>query len=443
MSQTWTSFRNGGASSAGLRRLPLRWSPTQNVAWKTELPGYGQSCPVVWGGKVFATAVQGPMRERCLIHVCDLKSGKLLWTRTLASSLPHEMSYYVSRAAPTPAVDAQGVYAFFESGELAAFDHAGKALWSRSLVKEYGAYQNEFGIGQSLAQNADTLFVLVDDPGVAYLLAVDKKTGKNRWKVEREPRKSWTPPLVTKQGEKEILLTSANGFVEAFDTKTGATLWSVDRLTGNIMPSPTVDGDLVFVGATPAQARLARPGGRTAAESNCCLKLVAKDGKPAAEVLWEGKKATCDFASPLAYRGLVYYVTAAGIVFCVEAKTGRELYSERIDSPCWASPLGVGDRIYFFGKNGITTVLKAGPRFEKLASNRLWETDDPPRTKEPFKTTPNTPGAGGPPRGGGAAAAGPGPGGSDSFDPILYGYAALDGQLIVRLGSHLYCLRGS
>lgn len=434
MASNWTSFRNGGGagSAAGVKRLPRRWSPTQGIAWKTELPGYGQSSPVVWGGTVFVTSVQGPMRGQCLVHACDLKSGKLLWSRTFASSLLHEMSYYVSRAAPTPTVDAAGVYAFFESGELAALDHRGKTLWSRSLVKEYGKLENEFGIGQSLAQNADTIFVLVDDPGVAYLLAVDKKTGKNRWKVAREPRKSWTSPVITKHLGRELLIVSANGFVEGFDTKDGSLLWSLDRMTGNIMPSVCVEGDAVFVGATPAQARLARPGGRTAAETNCCLRLTTKDGKPSAEVVWEGKKATCDFASPLAYRGLVYYVTAAGVVYCVDAKTGKELYSERIDSPCWASPLAVGEHVYFFGKNGITTVIKAGPVFEKVASNALWETQNPPKTKEPFSTTPNNPAAGGPPRASGN---------SDAFDPILYGYAALEGQLVIRLGSHLYCVR--
>lgn len=433
MAGNWTSFRNGGGAgmTAGLKRVPLRWSPTQNLAWKTELPGYGQSSPVVWGEQVFVTSVQGPMREKCLTHACDLKTGKLLWSRSLASNLPHEMSYYVSRAAPTPVVDGQGVYVFFESGELASFRHDGTPRWSRALVKEYGPFTNEFGIGQSLAQNAETVFVLVDDPGVAYLLAVDKKTGKNRWKVSREPRKSWTSPVLAKQGGKEILIVTANGFVEGFDTRDGSLLWSVDRITGNIMPSVWVDGERVFVGATPAQARLARPGGRTAAESNCCLKLTERDGKPGAEVLWEGKKATCDFASPLAYRGLVYYVTAAGIVYAVDAGTGKEVYSERIESPCWASPLALGEHVYFFGKNGVTTVIKAGPVFEKVASNPLWDTQNPPRTKEPFSTTPNNPA-----NAGAARATSP-----DALDPILYGYAALDGQLVIRLGSHLFGVR--
>lgn len=433
MPRAWTAFRNGGGVGDAPRGIPLRWSPRSGIAWKTALPGYGQSSPVVWGGRVFATCVQGPQRERCLVHACDLRTGKLLWSRSFASSLPHEMSYYVSRAAPSPAVDSRAVYVFFESGELAALGHDGRVLWQRALVREYGAYGNEFGIGHSLAQNADTLFVLVDDPAVAYLIAVDKRTGRNRWKVERPPRKSWTSPVATRQGRREMVLVSANGDVDAYAAESGEPLWSVGRITGNIMPSPSVDGDRVHIGATPAQARLARPGGRGVAASNCCLRLFESGGKPAAEVLWEGEKATCDFASPLPHRGIVHSVTAAGIAYAVDAATGKTLYAERIESPCWASPLALGDHVCFFGKNGAATVIKAGPRFEKVAVNRLWSDDDPPLTSEPFATTPNNPAAA-PPRSGNAA-----PGG-DPYDPILYAVAAVDGRLVARLGSHLVAI---
>lgn len=420
MQADWTTFRNGGNNgAAGIKRLPLRWSPTQGIAWKTELPGYGQSSPVVWKGRVFVTSVQGPQRERCLVHACDLKSGKLLWSRSFASSLPHEMNNYISRAAPTPAVDAKGVYAFFESGELAGLDHNGKTLWSRSLVKEYGKLLNEFGIGQSLAQNADTIFVLVDDPTVAYVLAVDKRTGKNRWETVRTPRQSWASPVVTKYKGRELLVISADGSVDGLDTKDGTLLWSVDRLSGNTKPSVSVEGDLVFVGASAGPTK---PGRRTPAESNCCLQLSESQGKLTAKVLWEGTKATCDFASPLVYRGLVYYVTAAGVVFCVDSKTGKQLYSERIESPCWATPVAVGEHLYFLGKNGITTLIKAGPVFEKVASNALWDPQNPPKANE---VKPGAPGASG----------------SDNLDPALYGYAALEGQLVVRLGSQLFCIR--
>ncbi|MFY7953403.1 MAG: PQQ-binding-like beta-propeller repeat protein, partial [Armatimonadaceae bacterium] len=152
MAANWTSFRNGGTRTRQqeIKRLATQWGPKQNIAWKTELPGYGQSSPVVWNGRIFTTTVRGPQREECLTHACDLKTGKLLWTRSIGSNLPREMSYYVSRAAPSPVVDADSLTVFFESGELASYRHDGTLLWKRALVKEYGALENEFGIGQSL-----------------------------------------------------------------------------------------------------------------------------------------------------------------------------------------------------------------------------------------------------------------------------------------------------
>jgi outer membrane protein assembly factor BamB len=431
MARNWTSFRNGGNSARqqSISSVPTQWSPTRNIAWKTELPGYGQSSPVVWENRVFATTVRGPQRDECLVHACDLKTGRLAWSRSMPSNLKREMSYYVSRAAPTPVVDRNLLVVFFESGELAAFRHDGTPVWQRALVKEYGMLHNEFGIGQSLEANDDSVFVLVDDPGIAYLLAVDKKTGKNRWKIDREPRRSWTSPVLARHAGREMLIVSANGTVEAFDTRDGSRIWSVDRMTGNIMPSAWVDGDRIYVGATPAQARLAKPGGRTAAETNCCIQLDPRTAEP--RILWEGNRATCDFASPLAHRGLVYYVTAAGILYAVDANTGKEVFSERIDSPCWASPLATGDHIYFFGKNGVTTVIAAGNPLRRVARNALWDPQDPPKTKEPFSTTPNNPANAGATR----------RGNDDALDPILYGYAAVNGNLVLRLGSHLFCLR--
>jgi outer membrane protein assembly factor BamB len=398
------------------------------VAWQAEVPGYGQSSPVIWKGHVFVTSVQGPMRQKCHVSAFALRTGQRRWTRTVASSLPVEMSYYVSRAAPTPCVDGQGVYAFFESGDLLGLGHDGRILWQRALVKEFGAFQNEFGIGPSLAQNRQALFVLIDDPGGAYLLAVDKRTGRTLWRKEREPRKSWTSPVLARYRGAEVLIVSSNGFVESFDPADGTRQWVVEGITGNLIASATVESERVFVGATSAQARLARPGGRSVAESNCCLRLFGEPGRPQAEVAWLGQRATCDFASPLVYRGLVYTVTAAGVATAVDAGSGQTVFSERIDSPCWASPLGAEGRVYFLGKNGVTTVLKAGPVFEKLASNALWDPEHPPRTSEPFATTPRS--GGGPP-----------PGGAAALDPILYGIAAVDGSLVLRLGSHLFCLR--
>jgi outer membrane protein assembly factor BamB len=424
-SACWTGFHNGGANRSESQNLPVEWSPEKGVAWFADLPGYGQSAPVIWKETVFITSVSGPNKEANQATAYDVRTGKPRWRRAFASRMPVQYTYTVSRAAPTPAVDANALYLFFESGDLIALTHEGKTLWERSLSREYGKFINRHGIGGSPAQTADSLILLIEDAPTSYLLCIDKRTGKNRWKVDREPRTSWTSPMIARRKGRDEIIISSNGVAQGYATDTGAKLWEMTGLTGNNIPSPAVDGDRVFIGASPS-ARQA--GGVSAAESNCCLRLVEKDGKPSYEPLWRARKAVCTFMSPLVYQGHVYYVNGAGVLYCLDAETGEERYAERIDGACWAQPIGAGDRIYFFGKNGITTVVRAGPRFEKIASNRLWPADEPPLPKSapPAANIQNA-----------------GPPSDDYLDPILYGAAAAGDALFVRVGTRLYCLRKS
>ncbi len=408
----WPGFRGRGNAVATARDLPVRWSAVTNVGWKTALPGYGQSSPVIWDGTVFVTAVDGPQRDRGFVLAYDARSGKKLWTHEFAPTQKAKWSNTVSRAAPTPAVDEAGVYAFFEGGDLLALSHAGKVRWSRSLFKEYGEFKNNHGLGASLAHTADAVFVLVDHQGPSYLLAVDKQTGKNLWKTDRKSRSSWTSPVVANQGGRPVVVVSSNGSVCGYDAKTGEALWELDGVIGNTLPSASASGDRVLVGAG-----LGRGKGdpRTAAKSNCCLKLTAVGGKSGYTVCWTAEKAIASYATPLAHRGHAYFVNQVGVVYCLDLQTGRQQYAERLDAPCWASPIGAGEYVYFFGKDGRTTVLKAGPTFEKVALNALWGTD------------------------GQASAAESGPGGlSYVLDPVVYGVAVADGAFFVRTGTVLY-----
>ena len=136
----WPGFRGSGDSHSDARNLPLEWSDSKNLAWTANLPGYGQSSPVVWRDKVFVTSVAGENKERLFITSLELKSGRLLWTREYASSFSMKDSNTVSKAAPTPAVDRQRLFVFFESGDLFAFDHRGKLVWPRELAREYGDF---------------------------------------------------------------------------------------------------------------------------------------------------------------------------------------------------------------------------------------------------------------------------------------------------------------
>lgn len=188
--QVWPGFRGSGDGCTTAKNLPLKWSPTENLAWKIDLPGYGQSCPVVWKDRVYLTAVDGKEREKGFIMAFDARTGKRLWSHEFAPTQKAKWSYTVSRAAPTPVVDAAGVYAFFEGGDLLALSHEGKLRWSRSLVKDYGEFQTGHGLGSSPVQTEEAVIVLIDHRGPSYLLAVDKQTGKTLWKTDRESRSS-------------------------------------------------------------------------------------------------------------------------------------------------------------------------------------------------------------------------------------------------------------
>ena len=137
----WPGFLGAGASSVTAESVPLEWAPDQNMAWKHELVGEGQSSPIVWNGQVYVTTVKGPMKDTNHVLAFDAQSGKALWDYTFPTSLPVKNTLYVSRAAPTPAADANGIYVFFESGDLVALDHAGKFRWQRSLTKDFGKYR--------------------------------------------------------------------------------------------------------------------------------------------------------------------------------------------------------------------------------------------------------------------------------------------------------------
>ncbi len=365
---TWPGFRGRGDGISAAANLPLKWSPTDNIAWRIDLPGYGQSSPVVWKDTVFVTAVSGDQREKGYVIAIDTKSGKKRWTHEFQPTQKAKWSSYVSKAAPTPIVDAAAVYAFFEGGDLLALAHDGKPLWSRSLVKDYGEFQGNHGLGSSPTATDEAVIVLIDHSGPSYLLAIDKKTGKNLWKTDRKSRGSWTSPVVAHRNGKPEVVVSSNGNVAGYDASSGKLLWDMDGLTGNTIPSASAGDDLVLIGSGQS-----RKGGdaASAAKSNCCLSLVSKDGKPGYEVRWSAQKAVSSYATPLAFREHAYFVNQAGVVFCIDLKSGKEVYAERIDGACWASPIGAGDRIYFFGKDGTTTVLKSGATFEKLASNPL------------------------------------------------------------------------
>jgi outer membrane protein assembly factor BamB len=266
----------------------------------------------------------------------------------------------VSKAAPTPAVDERRVYVFFESGDLFAFDHKGNLQWRRKLAEEYGAYKTNHGLGSSIALTDKAVITLVAHGGPSYLLAVDKQTGKNLWKTDLKSGGGWSSPVITTHQNKRQILVSVSGGVAAYDAANGERLWSVDGLKGNNIPSPSVDteGSVVVAGSSDKGM-------------NVAVKLGGAGDVTSSHVLWRAQEATANFCSPLIHQGHVYFVNKVGVAFCLDLKTGEERWRARLGGEVWASPLAAGDRIYFFGLDGKTFVMRAGAKMEQLAMNEL------------------------------------------------------------------------
>lgn len=420
----WPGFLGAGASPLAAETLPVEWSPTKNVAWKVDLPGHGQSSPVIWGDRVFVTAVEGPMKDVCQVLCFQLSDGRQLWKHGFPSSDPVKDSLYVSRAAPTPCVDGKHVFAFFESGDVIALTLDGTVAWQRSFAKEYGKFQNKFGLAASPVQLEDRLILLVDDEGPSYLTALQKSDGKTLWKQERTSRTSWSSPgLVTIDGQPTIVCSSAGG-VDGYDPASGERRWSFDDVGGNSSATPLQFADGRFlVGASAGREGQNVEGAR---KSNLAMTAERVDGVWKTKVLWRTEQASPSFGSPVVYRDCAYWVNRAGVVFCFDANTGKLHYQQRTKQSVWATPLGVGDRVYLFGKDGLTTVLAAGPEYKLLAENQLWDpeavkADEKAAEREESEERRR------------AAAMFSG--------PVQYGVAAVDGSLLVRTGAVLYCLR--
>ncbi len=421
----WPGFLGGGPVHVTPESLPLTWSPEKNIAWKSPLAGYGQSSPVVSGGRVFVTSVEGPLKDKCHVIALDLADGHEFWRHSLDSSDKVKTSAYVSKAAPTPVTDGRAVFAFFESGDIVALTVEGKRLWQRSLASDYGKFKNEFGLAASPVLTDDALVILADHEGPSYLIALSKQDGSVLWKTDRTSRVSWSSPALVPVGGRPQIVCSSAGSVDGYEPATGELLWSYADVAGNTAatPLPFADGRFL-VGASPGREGGARADG--AKRSNLAMSIEAVGGKLTPNILWRTTQAVPTFGSPIVYADHAYWVNRSGVVYCLDAKTGESRYTERIKQSCWATPLGAGDRLYLFGKDGLTTVVRTGPKFEVLAENQLWDPaaikPDPAKAAQEETEERRR-----------AAAMFSG--------PVQYGVAVAPGSLLIRTGDGLYCLR--
>jgi outer membrane protein assembly factor BamB len=358
--EPWAGWRGPGNHGISKDKgFPIAWSKTENVKWKTEVRGAGVSVPVVWGDRVFLTASEGRLNDQLHVYAFARKDGNRLWDTRLFGSAPTDLYPPGGMAVPTPATDGKLLFVLFGTGDLAALDFDGKPVWIRSLAEEYGPFRNRWGMGASPILVGDTLIVQVDHWSQSYLLAVDSNTGKNRWKTDRTAAVNWSTPLAVDTRDGKQIVTIGTHYVRGYDLNNGAEMWSVEGTHQQCIPSPVVMGDLV----------LACSGVNTMA-----IKLDGSTGDiTKSNVVWKNTKAAAFLPSPLLYGEHLYLPLDKGFALCLDAKTGQQLWRERLGDAFHASPVGAEGRVYFFSKSGIVNVVKAGPKFEELSRNDMGE----------------------------------------------------------------------
>jgi outer membrane protein assembly factor BamB len=392
----WPQFRGPGARGvADNRDLPDRWSAVENVAWKREIPGRGWSSPIVWGDRVFLTTVIGDndsnpdkgkveggaafsdhrqqtTAERQWKVLClDLVSGKVLWER-LAHRGPPPAPTHVknSYATETPVAENNRVYAYFGNLGLYCFDFGGRLMWSKAFKSR--AMQYDAGTAASPVLHGDRLYLVNDNQEESYLLAMDKRTGKELWRVDRDEKSNWSTPYVWANEKRTEIVTSGSGKVRAYDLD-GRLLWWFTGMSGITIATPYADQGLLYLSSGFLQDRR-RP--LYAIRPGATADISLQPGQTSnASIAWCRPTAAPYHPTTLAYGGRLYVLYDRGRLSAFHARSGAPLFEQQRLSKetmqCWASPWACDGRVYCLNEDGATFVLKAGDRFELLHRNKL------------------------------------------------------------------------
>jgi outer membrane protein assembly factor BamB len=369
-SEDWTGWRGptrqGNSTEKG---LPTRWGAKENVAWKTAIPGEGWSSSIVTGDRVFVTATTEDGAS-CHLICLDRKTGAIAWDKEVLRQKPDTKHERNSHATPTPVTDGERVYVVFSSGGIVAVSLEGEVLWKN----QDNHFRGVHGCGASPILSDDLLIfpfdTTSDGPNKAlghtepwersFILALDKMTGKERWKASRgRSRVSHSSPQILKNDKRLVLVSAAGDVVQGHDLETGKRLWSASSKGEGVVPSAVTVGGLIFTGSGFGDSAICevRPG----AEGN-------------AEVVWRVKKAVPMVSSFLYVNGYLFTVNENGIAQCLKADSGEVKWQERLGGSYYASPVYADGKIYFLSEQGETVVIAAEPRFKVTARNSLRET---------------------------------------------------------------------
>ena len=357
----WPAFRGPtGRSIVFDTKIPMKWSATENVLWKTELPGRGNSSPVVWGDRIFTTsegekAGKGPER---LLLCYGRQDGKLLWKHATEPAKELEGLYAKNTfASGTPVTDGERVIAFFGNGGLLCCDLEGKRLWHRDL----GSFPTTHGTGASPVLYKDLVILIQDqNKGASLCAAFDKRTGEERWRRERKQNMCWASPVLLRVGERDELVFNGSFEVTSYDPATGETLWTAAGPSKESVPMIATGGGLLYSASGRNGPIFAiRPGG--------------KGNITDTHVVWRNEIGGPHVPTPQYHDGRLYVIADTGVLSCLDAATGGLLYQQRLRGWFSMSPLLVGDLLLMVNENGMTYVVKSGATCEVLEQNDLGE----------------------------------------------------------------------
>ena len=393
--ENWPQWRGpAGLGVAAGTNYPEEWGPDKNIAWKTAVEGSGHSSPTIWGNTLFiTTAIQGEhvpgrvapdhldfnlkpgylhpdaagvdYKNTLKVLAYDTRDGKLLWERTAYDGLMYDNKHKKNTyASPTIATDGNLLYAFFEAAGVYAYDLKGTLAWKASVgdIAKAG-----LGPGTSPVLFEDLLILQCDQEmgtGSA-ILALDKKTGKQVWRVERSTRRSWATPLLVQSGGRAELVASGAEMVIGYDPRTGKELWRAPGVQSHPIPSIVAGHGLIFAtagnGAKVAMAIKAGSSGQ----------LKENEG-----IVWRYNKGTAYVPSPILFGDDLYLMTEAGLITCLDARTGEVRYEggrPPVATSFKSSLVAYGDRVLQTSEEGDTFVVRAGPKHEVLRTNSIGE----------------------------------------------------------------------
>lgn len=388
----WPQFRGPGGNGVAVDdRAPETWSREENVVWKVAIPGRGWSSPIVWGDRIFATTAAKesgkfePVRKglylfgerpaptealRWMVYCLDWDTGKVLWEAEAHRGIPEHAAHLKNTfASETPVTDGERVYAYFGNVGLFCYDMEGHPLWQRKWDRV--AMRMGWGTAASPVLYKDRLYIVNDNEDASFLTALDTKTGKTVWTVERDEKSNWSTPFIWENEKRTEIVTAGAKKVRSYSLD-GELLWELGGMSSITIPTPFAHGGLLYVTSgyvldTRKPMFAIRPG------ASGDISLSAEEASNEF-IAWRRKMDGPYNPSPVIYGDLMYVLYDRGFLACFDARTGEEVYGKRrLGGTFTASPWAADGKIFCLNEDGDASVIAAGSEFERLRINRVGE----------------------------------------------------------------------